>query len=142
MGGRAIFFVNVPIGIVACVLAGRRLPQMRDADPPRLDLVGVALSTAGLFLLALQRLFTGDTVVPSEADPDETGEDPGPVRADGGTASAIRPREATRMQDLRGHELASIVPLLVLALILGLLPRVLLDVLEPAAMAVVGLVGR
>ena len=50
-GWRAIFFVNVPIGIVACVLAGRRLPQMRDADPPRLDLVGVALSTAGLFLL-------------------------------------------------------------------------------------------
>ena len=77
------------------------------------------LVTAGLFLLALQRLLTGDTVVPAE--------DPG-----------------TRVPvgDLRAHETLSIVPLLVLALLLGLLPRVVLDVLEPAAAAVVELVGR
>ncbi|GAB34298.1 DHA2 family efflux MFS transporter permease subunit [Gordonia otitidis] len=50
-GWRAIFFVNVPIGVLACVLAARRLPRMRDDSSPRLDLVGVALSTAGLFLL-------------------------------------------------------------------------------------------
>jgi NADH-quinone oxidoreductase subunit M len=100
------------------------------------------LVTAGLFLLALQRLLTGDTVVPSEADADETGGSPAPQRADGGTTTATEPRTTSRMRDLRGHEVASIVPLLVLALVLGLLPRALLDVLEPAAMAVVELVGR
>lgn len=50
-GWRSIFFVNVPIGVVACILAGRRLPQMRDDSAPRVDLIGVALSTVGLFLL-------------------------------------------------------------------------------------------
>ena len=63
-------------------------------------------------------------------------------QADGGTATATRPRTTTRMWDLRSREVASIVPLLVLAVVLGLFPRVLLDVLEPAAMAVVELVGR
>jgi NADH-quinone oxidoreductase subunit M len=103
--------------------------------------VGGILVTAGLFLLALQRLFTGDTVVPSE-DSDGVREDTPALGQDGGTATATRPKTATRMRDLRGHEVASIVPLLVLALVLGLLPRALLDVLEPAAMAVVELVGR
>ncbi|WP_242471997.1 proton-conducting transporter membrane subunit [Blastococcus sp. TML/C7B] len=106
-----------------------------------LAVVGI-LVTAGLFLLALQRLLTGDTVVPSETDPDETGEGPASERTDGGTAIATQPRTATRMADLRGHEVASIVPLLVLALVFGVLPRALLDVLEPAAMAVVELVSR
>ena len=46
------------------------------------------------------------------------------------------------MRDLRGHEVASIVPLLALAVVLGLLPRILLDVVEPAAAAVVQLVAR
>ena len=46
------------------------------------------------------------------------------------------------MRDLRGHEVASIVPLLALAVVLGLFPRVLLDVVEPAAAAVVQLVAR
>ncbi|MGV9859497.1 MFS transporter [Gordonia sp. NPDC003425] len=50
-GWRSIFFVNVPLGVIACVLAATRLPQLREIDPPRLDLVGVALSTSGLFLL-------------------------------------------------------------------------------------------
>ncbi|WP_448610086.1 complex I subunit 4 family protein [Geodermatophilus sp. URMC 60] len=100
--------------------------------------VGI-LVTAGLFLLALQRLLTGDPVSP----PDGADEPEGVVpAADGGTATAVRPRAATRILDLRAHETASIAPLLVLALVLGLLPRVLLDVVEPAAAAVVELVSR
>ncbi len=97
------------------------------------------LVTAGLFLLALQRLFAGDPVVPS-ARPDADPQGPAPVGA--GITTAVRPRAATRVGDLRAHETASIVPLLALAVVLGLLPRVLLDVLEPAAAAVVDLVSR
>ncbi|MFT4042047.1 MAG: DHA2 family efflux MFS transporter permease subunit [Gordonia sp. (in: high G+C Gram-positive bacteria)] len=48
-GWRIIFFVNVPLGVIACVLAGKRLPQLRDANPPRPDLIGAVLSTLGLF---------------------------------------------------------------------------------------------
>lgn len=100
------------------------------------------LVTAGLFLLALQRLLTGDTVVPSGDRADRTAEVPARERVDGGTATATRPRTVAAMADLRGHELASIVPLLVLAVVLGLFPRVLLDVVEPAAAAVAQLLAR
>jgi NADH-quinone oxidoreductase subunit M len=104
------------------------------------------LVTAGLFLLALQRLLTGETVAPDEAVPDpyaDPGEErPARVRAGGGTAVATEARRATRLRDLHGHEVVAIVPLLALAVVLGLFPRVLLGVLEPAAMAVVDLVAR
>ncbi|MDL9944741.1 MFS transporter [Gordonia sp. ABSL11-1] len=50
-GWRTIFFVNVPMGLAACVLARHRLPQLRQATRTRLDGPGVVLSTAGLFLL-------------------------------------------------------------------------------------------
>ncbi|GAC68984.1 DHA2 family efflux MFS transporter permease subunit [Gordonia soli] len=50
-GWRTIFFVNVPLAVIATAAAWRRLPQLRDDDPARPDLVGVALSTSGLFLL-------------------------------------------------------------------------------------------
>ena len=102
--------------------------------------VGI-LVTAGLFLVALQRLLTGDTVVPHGSGTDEA-ELPAPEPPAGGTATATRPRTTSRFPDLRGHELASIAPLLGLAVVLGLLPRVLLDVVEPAAAAVVQLVAR
>ncbi|WHU49829.1 MFS transporter [Gordonia sp. L191] len=48
-GWRTIFFVNVPIGVVGCLLAAGRLPQMRDGVRGRPDVVGVVLSSAGLF---------------------------------------------------------------------------------------------
>ena len=48
---RAIFLVNVPVGIGAIVLALREMPESRAPDAPRLDLPGVALIAAGLFLL-------------------------------------------------------------------------------------------
>ncbi|MFE0193117.1 DHA2 family efflux MFS transporter permease subunit [Streptomyces sp. NPDC058989] len=45
---RWIFFLNVPIGIVTAVLALTCVPPMRSGRAHRLDLVGVALATAGL----------------------------------------------------------------------------------------------
>ena len=75
-------------------------------------LVGILL-TAALFLRALQRIFTGETRGRS-----------------GGFA------------DLRPAEIWSVGPLLLLSLLIGLLPRPLLGVIEPAAEVVVELVGR
>ncbi|WP_022926297.1 complex I subunit 4 family protein [Serinicoccus marinus] len=75
-------------------------------------LVGI-LITAALFLRALQRLFTGPT------------------------------RGASRgFGDLRPAELWAVAPLLALSLLIGVLPRPLLGVVEPAAEVVVQLVGR
>ncbi len=75
-------------------------------------LVGILL-TAALFLRALQRLFTGET----------------------------RGR-STGFGDLRPAEAWAVAPLLALSLLIGVLPRPLLDVVEPAAGVVVELVGR
>jgi NADH-quinone oxidoreductase subunit M len=75
-------------------------------------LVGILL-TAALFLRALQRMFTGET-----------------------RGSSLG------FSDLRPSEVWSIGPLLLLSLAIGILPRPLLDLIEPAAGAVVDLVGR
>lgn len=75
-------------------------------------LVGI-LITAALFLRALQRIFTG------------------PTRA-----------SSVGFGDLRPAELWAVGPLLALSLLIGVLPRPLLDVIEPAAEVVVQLVGR
>src|SRR3954463_14769256 len=47
----SIFFVNVPVIIVAVTAGWFLLPSSRDPDAPRLDLVGAALSIAGLVAL-------------------------------------------------------------------------------------------
>jgi len=73
------------------------------------SLLGI-LVTAGLFLWALQRVLLG------------------PPR---GTVADFA--------DLRRYEVVAIAPLLLLSLVLGVLPRWLLDVVEPASAAVVGL---
>jgi NADH-quinone oxidoreductase subunit M len=70
------------------------------------------LLTAALFLLALQRMFLGPY------------------------------RSPAAFPDLRASEAAAIVPLMVLAVLLGVLPRVLLDLIEPAARAAAALVAR
>jgi NADH-quinone oxidoreductase subunit M len=75
-------------------------------------LVGI-LVTAGLFLHALQRLFTGPTL-----------------------------GRSVGFTDLRPAELWSAGTLMALAVVLGVLPRPLLDVIEPVAQTVVELVGR
>ncbi len=71
------------------------------------------LVTAGLFLWVISRLLLGE---------------PGGL--------------SNRVGDLRPSELAGIVPLLGLALLLGVLPRLLLDLIEPSAAVVVQLVSR
>lgn len=75
-------------------------------------LVGILL-TAALFLRALQRIFTGETR---------------------GLSSDFR--------DLRPAEAWSVGSLLALSLLIGVLPRPLLDVIEPAAEVAVELVAR
>ncbi|WP_019482607.1 complex I subunit 4 family protein [Arthrobacter sp. TB 23] len=106
--------------------------------------------TAGLFLVALQRLLTGDTKVP-----EATGL--ASARSHGGGGSAARgggtrgvktttrndgARAPAVFKDLHGRELTSILPLLILSVAIGLFPRALLDIIEPAAAALASLVGR
>ncbi|WP_150244291.1 complex I subunit 4 family protein [Nocardiopsis quinghaiensis] len=76
-----------------------------------LALLGI-LITAALFLRALRRLFLGG---------------PGPC--------------TDRVGDLSARESAAIAPLLALAVLIGLLPRFLLDRVEPAARALAALVS-
>jgi EmrB/QacA subfamily drug resistance transporter len=48
---RWIFFVNVPVGIVALVMAGILMPNIKLNRRHKLDIPGVVLSSAGLFLI-------------------------------------------------------------------------------------------
>ena len=50
LGWEWIFFVNVPVGLVAFVLAWRLVPRLQT-NSHRFDWLGVALSGAGMFLL-------------------------------------------------------------------------------------------
>jgi NADH-quinone oxidoreductase subunit M len=76
------------------------------------------LLTAALFLRALRKIFTGPLRLPN-----------GP-----GTPAAFG--------DLTLAEAVSTVPLLALAVLIGIAPRFLLDVIEPAAHAITALVSR
>jgi NADH-quinone oxidoreductase subunit M len=107
-----------------------------DARPvaTALALAGI-LITAALFLLALQRLFLGPLRTPQPRDG-------GSDRQPGPAAVAIRTATATELVDVRAHEAAAIAPLLALSLGIGVAPRFLLDVIEPAARTVVELVAR
>src|SRR5437868_5528706 len=48
---QAIFFVNVPVGLVAALAAALLLPEVRSHRAPALDLPGVALASGGLCAL-------------------------------------------------------------------------------------------
>jgi EmrB/QacA subfamily drug resistance transporter len=50
---RAIFLINVPIGILAILWAARVLPAEADGEPQAFDLRGAALSGASFFALLL-----------------------------------------------------------------------------------------
>ena len=52
-GWRWIFFVNVPIGVVALVLAARLIPRTEPGPRQHIDLVGVGLLGAGVLSLML-----------------------------------------------------------------------------------------
>src|SRR5256714_2531767 len=47
-GWQAIFFVNVPVGLVAALAAALLLPEVRSHRAPALDLPGMALASGGL----------------------------------------------------------------------------------------------
>ncbi|MVO88426.1 MFS transporter [Streptomyces sp. p1417] len=50
---RAIFLINLPVGVVALVLTPRLIPESRAARGGRLDLVGALLSAAALAAIVL-----------------------------------------------------------------------------------------
>ena len=56
LGWRAIFWVNVPIGLITLVLARRVVPESRSGTPGRLDLRGAVLLTAALVAIVLPLL--------------------------------------------------------------------------------------
>ncbi len=51
LGWRSVFWINVPVGVLAVIAAARVLPEGRATTRPRLDLPGVALSGTGLLLI-------------------------------------------------------------------------------------------
>ena len=53
LGWRAIFWINVPLGLAAMAAARRLVPESRDGQGARLDLAGVALITACLIAVVL-----------------------------------------------------------------------------------------
>ncbi|MFV0132863.1 complex I subunit 4 family protein [Streptomyces sp. HMX87] len=87
-----------------------------QATATAIALTGILL-TAALFLRALRRMFLGTVRLPQS------------VRTGG-------------FRDLAPVEAVSIVPLLALGLVIGVLPRFLLDVIEPSGRALVGLITR
>jgi EmrB/QacA subfamily drug resistance transporter len=50
LGWEWIFFINVPVGVVAFVMAYRLVPRL-ETHPHRFDILGVVLSAVGMFLL-------------------------------------------------------------------------------------------
>jgi MFS family permease len=55
-GWRAIFWVNVPVGLAALALAPRLLPNRRNADAQKIDLAELVLATLTLTALLLPLL--------------------------------------------------------------------------------------
>jgi EmrB/QacA subfamily drug resistance transporter len=53
LGWRTIFWINVPVSILALVIGAAVLPESRSASTARLDLVGVLLAASGILLLLL-----------------------------------------------------------------------------------------
>jgi EmrB/QacA subfamily drug resistance transporter len=51
IGWRSIFWVNIPVGVVAFALTARFVPESRAERPRRFDFVAQALIIAGLFAL-------------------------------------------------------------------------------------------
>ncbi|MCP2158960.1 MFS transporter [Williamsia serinedens] len=51
LGWRVVFLVNMPFGVIACLVAWRCLPVMRAVRDVPLDLRGAVLSSSGLFAL-------------------------------------------------------------------------------------------
>ncbi|MFG2339553.1 MFS transporter [Streptomyces yangpuensis] len=52
LGWRAVFLINLPIGLATVIFALRFIPESRDQQARRLDPLGMLLSTAGMLLIA------------------------------------------------------------------------------------------
>ena len=50
-GWRLVFFVNVPLGLIAAIGAARLMPESRAARRPTVDLVSTLIAAAGMGLL-------------------------------------------------------------------------------------------
>ncbi len=53
LGWRSIFFVNIPVGIAATLLAIRYVPNTRPVGKQRFDIIGAALMSIALLALSL-----------------------------------------------------------------------------------------
>lgn len=53
LGWRTIFWINIPVALLALILGGRVLPESREATRSPLDLLGAALAAGGVFLVLL-----------------------------------------------------------------------------------------
>lgn len=51
LGWRAVFLINVPIGLIALVLAVVFVRDSRSWQPPRMDILGALIVTVAMFLL-------------------------------------------------------------------------------------------
>ncbi len=60
LGWSSIFYINVPIGLAAAVLAITKLGESRDPDARKIDWIGTLTFTGALFLLMLA-LIKGNT---------------------------------------------------------------------------------
>ncbi len=56
---RWIFFVNIPVGVLAVALGWRRLHESSDPEHSRLDPIGLVTLTGGLFCLILALIESG-----------------------------------------------------------------------------------
>ncbi|MGR6920077.1 MFS transporter [[Actinomadura] parvosata] len=59
LGWRTIFWINVPVSIVALAVGAKVLPESRSASTARLDLAGAFLAATGVLLLLLPIIQTG-----------------------------------------------------------------------------------
>ncbi|MEV5540925.1 MFS transporter [Saccharopolyspora shandongensis] len=53
LGWRTVFWINVPVSILALIIGAKVLPESRSASTARLDLLGAVLAASGILLLLL-----------------------------------------------------------------------------------------
>jgi EmrB/QacA subfamily drug resistance transporter len=53
LGWRTIFWINVPVSILALIIGAKVLPESRSTSTARLDLLGALLAASGILLLLL-----------------------------------------------------------------------------------------
>lgn len=53
LGWRTIFWINIPVAVIALVLGVRVLPESHALSRSRLDVIGAVLAAAGVFLVLL-----------------------------------------------------------------------------------------